>query len=73
MPPKVFDLLSDTKHRIGVMQGRLSPMIDGRIQAFPWPYWKEEFKVAEQLGIDLIEWTLDQDKQRLLKRSKILY
>ena len=37
-------------------------MIDGRIQAFPWPYWKEEFALARQLDISLIEWTLDQDR-----------
>ena len=37
-------------------------MIEGRIQAFPWPYWREEFSLAEQLSINLIEWTLDQDK-----------
>ncbi len=46
--------------RIGFMQGRLSPLIDGRIQCFPWPYWREEFPLAQQLGIRLMEWTLDQ-------------
>ena len=44
------------------MQGRLSPVIDGRIQAFPWPSWQEEFAIAERLGVRLIEWTLDQDR-----------
>jgi hexulose-6-phosphate isomerase len=48
--------------RIGFMQGRLSPLIDGRIQCFPWPYWREEFPQAQQLGIRLMEWTLDQDR-----------
>jgi len=48
--------------RIGFMQGRLSPPIDGRIQCFPWPYWREEFPRAQQLGIRLMEWTLDQDR-----------
>lgn len=42
------------------MQGRLSPLVDGKIQAFPWTNWKEEFKIAEQLDIHLMEWTLDQ-------------
>ena len=50
------------KHRIGFMQGRLSPMIDGRIQAFPWANWKDEFPFAEQIDIHLMEWTLDQDR-----------
>lgn len=50
------------KHRIGFMQGRLSPLVDGRIQAFPWIHWKDEFPMAEQIGIHLMEWTLDQDR-----------
>ncbi|OGO29027.1 MAG: xylose isomerase [Chloroflexi bacterium RBG_16_52_11] len=44
------------------MQGRLSPLINGRIQAFPWANWKDEFSQAEQIGIHLMEWTLDQDR-----------
>ena len=41
------------------MQGRLSPQVDGKIQAFPWAHWQEEFAVAEILGFRLLEWTLD--------------
>jgi L-ribulose-5-phosphate 3-epimerase len=48
--------------RIGFMQGRLSPLVDGRIQAFPWSCWQDEFAVAEQHGFRLMEWTLDQDR-----------
>jgi len=44
------------------MQGRLSPVTGGRIQAFPWPSWKEEFSIAEQTGFHLMEWTLDHDR-----------
>jgi len=47
---------------IGFMQGRLSPMIDGKIQAFPWPYWRREFALATEHGFSLMEWTLDQDR-----------
>ena len=43
------------------MQGRLSPLINGRIQAFPWENWKDEFIVAQQISIHLMEWTLDQE------------
>ncbi len=46
---------------IGFMQGRLSPMVDGLIQAFPWTNWKSEFPLAERIGLGLLEWTLDQD------------
>jgi L-ribulose-5-phosphate 3-epimerase len=45
---------------IGFMQGRLSPMIDGRIQAFPWTCWQTEFSIAQKHGFHLMEWTLDQ-------------
>src|SRR4051812_41561391 len=48
--------------RIGFMQGRLSPMVDGKIQAFPWQHWQEEFPLAEKIGFQLIEWTLDHEK-----------
>jgi len=44
------------------MQGRLSPLIDGKIQSFPWPYWRDEFALAQQLGFSLMEWTLDQER-----------
>lgn len=42
------------------MQGRLSSLIDGKIQAFPWSCWQQEFHAANQLGLRLMEWTLDQ-------------
>ncbi len=47
--------------RIGFMQGRLSPLVDGRIQAFPWDHWRDEFRLANQFGFERMEWTLDQD------------
>lgn len=47
---------------IGFMQGRLSPLIEGKIQAFPWPYWQQEFVLAQQNGFHLMEWTLDQER-----------
>jgi len=48
--------------RIGFMQGRLSPLVDGRIQAFPWDCWETEFPAARRLGLSLVEWTLDHDR-----------
>lgn len=44
------------------MQGRLSPLVDGRIQAFPWSCWQDEFAAAEQHQFRLMEWTLDQER-----------
>jgi hexulose-6-phosphate isomerase len=48
--------------RIGFMQGRFSPEINGKIQAFPWPYWEEEFQLAAQHGFGIMEWTLDHER-----------
>ncbi|MBF9040323.1 TIM barrel protein [Rhodobacterales bacterium LSUCC0387] len=48
--------------KIGFMQGRLSPLVEGKIQAFPWDTWREEFAVAQTLGLKVMEWTLDQDR-----------
>lgn len=49
-------------NRIGFMQGRLSPMVNGMIQAFPWDHWREEFPIASDIAIPMMEWTLDQDR-----------
>jgi hexulose-6-phosphate isomerase len=47
--------------RIGFMQGRLSPVVGGRVQAFPWDHWRDEFPLARLHGFRLMEWTLDQE------------
>ncbi len=47
---------------VGFMQGRLCNKVNGKIQAFPWDDWRSEFKLAEKLGFDLLEWTLDFDR-----------
>lgn len=52
------------RERIGFMQGRLSAMVDGKIQAFPWDEWREEFPRARALGLTRMEWTIDQDRLR---------
>jgi hexulose-6-phosphate isomerase len=43
------------------MQGRLSPLVGGRIQAFPADRWREEFALAEHCRFGLMEWTIDHD------------
>jgi len=48
--------------RVGFMQGRLSPLVNGKIQAFPWDRWRDEFFIAQQHGFRLMEWTLDQER-----------
>jgi len=46
-------------NQIGIMQGRLSVPVGGRIQAFPWGSWKEEFYRASDCGFDLIDWIIE--------------
>lgn len=47
-------------HHIGVIQGRLSPRPPGKLQAFPWTSWQDEFPAAADLGFDFIEWNFEQ-------------
>ncbi|MDH2398917.1 TIM barrel protein [Bradyrhizobium sp. SSUT18] len=56
--------MTATLERIGFMQGRLSALVDGKIQAFPWNEWREEFSRAKELGLTRIEWTIDQERLR---------
>ena len=43
------------------MQGRLSDLVNGEIQAFPKDEWRNEFKEANSIDLNLMEWTLDYD------------
>ena len=47
--------------RIGIMQGRLSKPINGKIQSFPINSWENEFYLAKNIGFELIEWVLDEN------------
>jgi len=47
------------KNNIGVMQGRLLPKYNGRYQAHPIDYWQNEFSIAQDIGLDCIEFILD--------------
>ena len=44
---------------IGIMQGRLVPPTDNRIQCFPRERWADEFELTAQAGVDCIEWIYD--------------
>lgn len=50
-----------SKLKIGVMQGRLLPKIEGRYQAHPVDKWQNEFLIASDLGLSFIEFILDFD------------
>jgi L-ribulose-5-phosphate 3-epimerase len=45
--------------KIGIMQGRLLPMVGDRIQAFPGELWCDEFQSGAAIGIATIEWILE--------------
>jgi len=47
---------------IGIVQGRLSPPVPGRLQAFPWRTWREEFSRARTCGFTSIEWVFEADR-----------
>jgi sugar phosphate isomerase/epimerase len=49
-------------HRIGVMQGRLSPRPEHRLQAFPHQTWPEEFAQAKRVGFSYLEWIYEADR-----------
>src|SRR5881409_3079850 len=49
-----------TMNRIGIMEGRLVPPVEGRIQCFPRERWAEEFALAAIANLDCIEWIYDQ-------------
>lgn len=56
------------------MQGRLLPKYQGRYQAFPVGFWKDEFYIAKNLGIELIEFILDlndAEKNPLIRKGGI--
>jgi len=45
---------------VGFMQGRLSPLVSGKIQAFPFRDWDKEFPIAKSQNFQIMEWTVDQ-------------
>ena len=50
------------ENRLGFMQGRLSEMVAGKMQSFPWNAWEQEFEIAPHIPINLMEWTLDHER-----------
>ena len=57
------------------MQGRLSQAPEGVIQHFPVDEWEMEFEKLHGLGLDGIEWTIDEntfDFHPLVKGNKLL-
>jgi len=51
-------------NEIGIMQGRLSPRIDGKIQAYPARTWQKEFEIAQEIGYAAIEWIVEKPVEK---------
>jgi|APSaa5957512535_1039671.scaffolds.fasta_scaffold03299_4 L-ribulose-5-phosphate 3-epimerase len=51
--------MSKIHNKIGIMNGRLSESINGKIQEFPKHSWKQEFESASVCGFELMEWIFD--------------
>lgn len=48
--------------KIGIMQGRLLPSINGKIQSFPLDTWEQEFALARDAGVGGIEFIFEADQ-----------
>ena len=46
----------------GIIQGRLTPSNGRGIQFFPFDNWREEFRLAAQIGLQEIEWIFDYER-----------
>lgn len=52
--------------KIGIVQGRLVPPVQGKIQTFPERNWEREFTLVRKAGFDGIEWLFDGEENPLL-------
>ena len=46
-------------NQFGIMQGRLLPPQEGKLQCFPRSGWEREFDLAAEVPLDYIEWIFD--------------
>lgn len=44
--------------KLGIIQGRLLPPINGHIQEFPFNNWQQEFRLLSELNLTHIEWII---------------
>ena len=50
---------------LGIMQGRLLPALNGRLQGFPADNWREEFDLAARMNLINIEWIYEEENESL--------
>lgn len=46
-------------NRLGIVQGRLLPPVNGKIQAFPGENWRDEFALCREVGLNCMEWIFE--------------
>ena len=61
--------LRNYSNPVGIVQGRLSPPVDGMIQAFPKETWRDEFRIASEIGFDAIELIFDGPENPLFHKE----
>ena len=54
------------------MGGRLSSPIENEIQCFPHHNWQEEFRLAQQVGFNSIDWIVDGYEQNPIFNDKLI-
>jgi len=47
--------------RVGIIQGRLLPPVNGKIQEFPKDNWRQEFDILTQVDLNHIEFIVTKD------------
>ncbi len=50
---------------LGIMQGRLLPALNGRLQGFPGDNWRQEFDLAARMSLINIEWIYEEENESL--------
>lgn len=58
-------MVVNNKLKIGIVQGRLVPPVEGNIQAFPHKDWEKEFTLVKEAGYDGLEWIFDGEENPL--------
>jgi hexulose-6-phosphate isomerase len=62
-------MVSINKTKIGIVQGRLVPPVDGKIQAFPKKDWEKEIRLVKRAGFDGFEWIFDSEDNPIFSQK----
>lgn len=62
-------MVNNSQFKIGIVQGRLVPPIDGKIQAFPKRDWEKEIPLVREAGYDGLEWIFDGEENPIWNKE----